>query len=88
LAEKLREWYSIAGSDFIARSPFAKKELGKSISRVSVYEIVRKYGKRIGLPKLTPADLRFTYAHLAYDAGMPVAEIKERLGHAKVKTTL
>jgi integrase len=52
-----------------------KKELGESLTRVAVYQIVRKYGKRLGLPKLSPEDLRRTYARLAYEAGVPLTEL-------------
>ena len=37
--------------------------------------------------KLFPHHLRRTYAHLGYNAGVPIAQIKELLGHASVATT-
>ena len=64
-----------------------KKELGESMSAVAAFQIVRKYGKLIGVPGLAPHDLRRTYAHLGYQAGVPITQIKELLGHASVATT-
>ena len=37
--------------------------------------------------ELSPHDLRRTYAHLGYDAGVPITQIKELLGHASIATT-
>ena len=87
LAERLRDWHEIVGGGLIARSLGMKKELGDSISAVAVFQIVRKYGKMLNIPKLSPHDLRRTYAHLGYDAGVPIMQIKELLGHASVATT-
>jgi integrase/recombinase XerD len=49
--------------------------------------IVRKYGSMIDMPKLSPHDLRRTYAQVGNDAGVPITQIKELLGHASVATT-
>ena len=87
LAERLREWLDLVGGGFVARSLGMKKELGKSMSAVAVFQIVRKYGKMISVPELSPHDLRRTYAHLGYDAGVSITQIKELLGHASVATT-
>ena len=57
------------------------------MSAVAVFLIVRRYGKMIDTPELSPHDLRRTYAHLGYDAGVPITQIKELLGHASVATT-
>ncbi len=87
LAERLREWGDQVGGGLVARSLGMKKELGKSMSAVAVFQLVRKYGKMIDVPELSPHDLRRTYAHLGYDAGVPITQIKELLGHASVATT-
>jgi integrase len=88
LADRLREWRDIVGGGLIARSLGMKKELGESMSAVGVFQLVRKYGKLIDIPELSPHDLRRTYAHLGYDAGVPITQIKELLGHASVATTV
>lgn len=87
LADRLRDWQEIVGGGLVARSLGKGKKLGPSLSAVSVYQIVRKYGKMIDVPKLTALDLRRTYAHLAYNAGIPITQIKLLLGHAKLITT-
>jgi len=54
---------------------------------VGVFKIVRKYGKLIDTPELSPHDMRWTYAHKGYDAGVPIIQIKELLDHASIATT-
>lgn len=58
------------------------------LSAVSIWEIVNKYGRMIGLPDLSPHDLRRTYARLGYDAGVPLEQISKLLGHSSVQTTM
>ena len=86
LAKRLREWREIVGGGHIARS-YQSKILGKSISSVSVHEIVRKYGVVIGIPNLKTDDLLRTYAQLAYDSGLTPIHIKELMGHVRLSTT-
>jgi integrase/recombinase XerD len=61
--------------------------LGESLSAVGAFQIVRRCGALIGVPELDPHDLRRTYAQLGYEAGVPITQIKELLGHASVATT-
>ena len=63
------------------------KKLGKSISTVAIFQIVRKYGGLIGLPELAPHDLRRTFAQLGYEAGVPITQVSVLLGHSNVATT-
>ena len=86
LAKRLREWNKIVGGGYIARS-YDRKELGKSISGVSVHQIVRKYGAMIGVPNLKTDDLLRTYAQLAYNSGIPSIHIKKLMGHERLSTT-
>ena len=51
------------------------------------YFVSASMGKLIDTPELSPHDLRRTYAHLGYDVGVPITQIKELLGHASVATT-
>ena len=87
LAERLQEWRDMIGGGLVARSLGMKKELGEKLSAVGVFRIVRKYGAMIDMPELAPHDLRRIYAHLGYDAGVPITQVKELLGHASVATT-
>ena len=79
LAERLSEWKAYtegAGADRIVR-----------ISAVRVFQIVRKYGRKIKLPLLAPHDLRRTFAQLAHKRGVSIEEVSYLLGHASIKTT-
>lgn len=87
LADRLREWKEIAGGGFVARSLGMKKQLGNSMSSVAIFQLVNKYGNKIGMPELAPYDLRRTYAQLGYEAGVPITQISTLLGHSSVATT-
>jgi integrase len=62
-------------------------ELGESLTAVSLFRLVNKYGRKMGKPGLAPHDLRRTYAQLGYEAGVPITQISRLLGHASVETT-
>lgn len=86
LAERLREWHKIVGDGYVARS-IQNKKLGESISTVTVHQIIRKYGIKIGVPQLKTDDLRRTYAQLAFNSGLTPIQIKELMGHVRLSTT-
>lgn len=87
LAQRLREWKSIVGDGLVARSLGMGKSVGESMSAVSIFNLVVKYGKLIGIDGLAAHDCRRTFAQLAYDAGIPITQISVLLGHSNVKTT-
>ena len=87
LANHLRSWRDITGGGNIARSMGMKKELSGTMSAVAIFNLVIKYGKKIGIEGLAPHDLRRTFAQLAYLAGIPITQISILLGHSSVKTT-
>lgn len=89
LAERLLEWKQITGGGYIARSMTrkSKTELADRMSAIAIFELVNKYGRKIGKPELAPHDLRRTYAQLGYVAGVPITQISVLLGHANVATT-
>jgi len=62
--------------------------VGESISSQSLYNLVRRYGKMIGIPDLQPHDLRRTAAGLAYRGGVPIEQISLTLGHENMMTTI
>ena len=61
--------------------------MGKSLSAVGIFRIVRGAGEAIGKPALAPHDLRRTYVQLGYEAGVPITQISKLLGHANIGTT-
>ena len=87
LGNHLREWKDIIGGGNIARSLGMSKQLGECLSTVGIFQIVNRYGTRIGIDELAPHDLRRTYAQLGYEAGIPITQISTLLGHSSVTTT-
>jgi integrase len=87
LGNHLREWKTVTGGGCIARSLGMSKQLGERMSAVAIFQLVNKYGARIGIPELAPHDLRRTYAQLGYEAGVPITQISTLLGHSSVNTT-
>lgn len=64
---------------------------GKRMSRKTVYEVVKKYVQRAGLPpktaNISPHKLRHTLATLLLQNGENLRVVQEILGHASIKTT-
>lgn len=58
----------------------------QGITGQCVFKIIRKYSIRSGL-RVTPHDLRRTYARLAYDGKAPLEQIQYSLGHSSIATT-
>jgi integrase len=88
LANEMDTWGARVGhTGFVIRSLGRNREPGESISAVALFQLVRKYGKLIGVPDLAAHDLRRTYAQLGYQAGVPITQISKLLGHANVATT-
>lgn len=89
LATRLQEWKKITGGGMIARAMVrkSKTQIDGSMSAVAIFQLVAKYGAKIGKPGLAPHDLRRTYAQLGYNAGVPITQISVLLGHASVSTT-
>lgn len=65
--------------------------LNKPLSGVSVYKIVREYGKKVGVTVdvdgFSAHSLRATAATNALERGSDIAEVQEWMGHANVSTT-
>lgn len=87
LADRLREWKQITGGGYVARSLGMKKELGESMSGVGIFQLVNKYGNKIGIEGLAPHDLRRTYAQLGFEAGVSITQLSTLLGHSTVAVT-
>ncbi len=63
-------------------SPYNRLE----ISGVEVR--LRKLGRRLGIAKVHPHKFRRTLATRAIDKGMPIEQVQQLLGHAKIDTTM
>jgi len=63
---------------------FEKK--GEKLSENSLRYIVTKVFKRVGM-KVTPHQLRHSYATALLNGGAPIVDVSELLGHASMSTT-
>ncbi len=59
---------------------------GHAMSSQAVYDLVKQYGKKIGVD-LAAHDTRRTFAKLAHKGGAPLEAISQDLGHASLETT-
>ena len=57
------------------------------ITPQGVFEAVVSYARNAGLGKITPHDLRRTFAKLAHLGRAPLEQIQISLGHASIQTT-
>ncbi len=49
---------------------------------------LRQLGRKLGIPKVHPHKFRRTLATKAIDKGMPIEQVQQLLGHAKIDTTM
>jgi site-specific recombinase XerD len=59
---------------------------GNAMANSEVYRTVERIGKKVDV-KVTPHGLRHTCATLALDAGAPLRDVQDLLGHADPRTT-
>lgn len=63
---------------------------GQRVTQPAVFRLVRRIARAAGLPgadKLSPHSLRHTVATAALDAGAPLRDVQDMLGHADPRTT-
>ena len=90
LAIMLQSWRQLSKStksERVLRGHASGGRLTDSLTGAQLFNIVRKYGKRIGKEALAPHDLRRTFAQLGYENGVPVTQLSRLLGHASIETT-
>lgn len=88
LLQAWREFCEAGDIERVLRGLAAGGTLTDSLTAAQLFNIVRKWAKKIGRPELSPHDLRRTYARLAYENGVDIAQVSLLLGHADVKTTM
>lgn len=76
----------------LARSPETEELLlsksGQSLSRIMVWNLVKKYAQRIGASaQVSPHTLRHSFATHMLAGGAEIRALQEMLGHASIATT-
>ena len=86
ILEHLGADLSKTGDD--AQRPFFLTRSGKPIRREALWELVKKYTKRIGAEKgISPHSLRHSFATHLLSGGADIRIVQELLGHASIQTT-
>lgn len=83
-------WTAAAGIDngFVFRAiNKGGRVTGESMTARCVFEVVKAFGGKIGVPNLAPHDLRRTFAKLAHKGRAALEQIQLSLGHASITTT-
>ncbi len=86
----LDAWAAAAGisSGAVLRRVSKGGRVGDSpITAQAVFEAVVSYARKAGLGRITPHDLRRTFAKLAHLGRAPLEQIQISLGHASIQTT-
>jgi len=63
-------------------------ERGQPLCQSTVQHALRRECQRLGLPPMTPHGLRHLHASLLLEAGLPVPQVAQRLGHATPQVTM
>lgn len=83
------DWTAAAGicSGPLFRRIIRERRIGpKTLSPESIYDVVRGYGRQIGV-ELAPHDLRRSFAKLAHRGNAALEQIQLALGHSSIQTT-
>lgn len=64
------------------KSPNSRLTIG------GIQEALKRLGNRVGIPKVHPHRFRRTGATRNLNKGMPIEQVKELLGHARIDTTM
>jgi len=95
LASMLTHLHSLRSKEALARGAGEPRAwvfataVGSPLDESAVRKAMRRVLKRAGLPThFTPHCLRHTFATLMIQRGVPLAYIKEQLGHSSIKVTV
>jgi integrase-like protein len=78
----------LGGAGARTRRPLLVTESGGRLDRGAVWRLLRRLAKAAGIAvMMSPHVLRHTCATLARDAGVPLDDVQDGLGHADPRTT-
>jgi integrase/recombinase XerD len=82
-------WQWRAAQPRLATSPYVfVTRSGRRMSRGDLWVVVKKYCRRVGLPRLvSPHTLRHSFATHLLAGGADLRAVQEMLGHASIRTT-
>lgn len=93
IREYLAEGRTVGGVALPAKPQAASERVfvsksGRSLSRIFLWALVKKYCKRAGLPStVSPHTLRHSFATHVLAGGADLRTVQELLGHASIQTT-
>jgi integrase len=94
IVNALREWKSVqseqrlrAGDEWAGGEYVFTTQEGRAYHPSSFDDRLSKLAEAAGLPRLTPHELRHTFASRCLEMGMSVKLVSAMLGHSKVETT-
>jgi integrase/recombinase XerD len=70
--------------------PLFATSSGGRLDRHAVFRLVRRLARQAGIPawaRLSPHSLRHAFATVARDAGVPLEDVQDAMGHADPRTT-
>ena len=71
-----------------ASTPLLVSRTGKTLSRITVWKLVKRYAARIGASReVSPHTLRHSFATHMLAGGAEIRALQELLGHASIRTT-
>ncbi|ODJ70244.1 site-specific integrase [Brochothrix thermosphacta] len=87
--KKQKEFYFMQGINTLKTSQlvFSNKENNYLDSRFSVY-LMNSIAKKHNLKRITTHGLRHTHCSLLFESGASLQDVKERLGHSDIQTTM
>lgn len=85
--DELRDWKLHQEQNFVIGG-FVVTDNTMPLVRSSFLQWLNRISKKAGLPKITVHQLRHSHASLLVALGINPLEVKERLGHSRIETTL
>lgn len=86
--QRLQDWFQVRGTGKVKTVEIFLTSSGKSMSRVTVWRIIKHYAMLAGLTnRITPHTLRHTFATHLLNRGADLRVVQELLGHSNISTT-